>query len=247
MRKVIYKIGRIRIVILLSVIAVLLAVGLNYIFQLFQEDSFSYSSLFRAAVIPVIVAPLLSWYLVGLFLRVIKLEKKMSEWALFDQLTGLLNRRAFLHRAEQEYRTAKRYKTTFGIVVLDLDHFKNINDQHGHKAGDAILKDFGDLVLEQIRQSDISGRIGGEEFAFILPNTNLAQSQVFAEKLLKAVADRQVIIDGQTINYTASIGITVSFPENDFKIHNLIHHADQALYKAKSAGRNCYKVAENLL
>ncbi len=247
MRKVIYKIGRLKIVIVISMIAVLLAVLLNYLFQSFQEVTFSYSSLLRAAVIPLIVAPLLSWYLVGLFLRVIELEQKMSEWALFDQLTGLLNRRAFLHRAEQEYRSAKRYQTTFGVVVLDLDHFKSINDQHGHKAGDSILRDFGDLVLEHIRQSDISGRIGGEEFAFILPNTNLVQSKMFAEKLLKAVADRVVTIDNKAITYTASIGITVSFPENDFKINNLIHHADQALYEAKSAGRNCYKVAESLL
>ena len=102
-------------------------------------------------------------------------------------------------------------------------------------------------MLKQIRQSDISGRIGGEEFAFILPNTNLVQSKVFAEKLLAVVSDRVVTIDEQAIKYTASIGITVSFPENDFKINNLIHHADQALYEAKSAGRNCYKVAESLL
>lgn len=142
---------------------------------------------------------------------------------------------------------AKRQETTFGVVVLDLDHFKDINDQYGHKAGDSILKDFGELVLKQIRQSDISGRIGGEEFAFILPNTNLVQSKVFAEKLLAVVSDRVVTIDEQAIKYTASIGITVSFPENDFKINNLIHHADQALYEAKSAGRNCYKVAESLL
>ena len=247
MRTVIYKIGRIKVVIVISIIAVRLAVGLNYIFQSFQEVTYSYSSLIRAAVIPLIVAPILSWYLVGLFVRVIELEQKMTEWALFDQLTGLLNRRAFLHRAEQEYCLAKRQETTFGVVVLDLDHFKDINDQYGHKAGDSILKDFGELVLKQIRQSDISGRIGGEEFAFILPNTNLVQSKVFAEKLLAVVSDRVVTIDEQAIKYTASIGITVSFPENDFKINNLIHHADQALYEAKSAGRNCYKVAESLL
>lgn len=151
MRRVIYKIGRFKIVIAISIVAVLLAVALNFIFQSFQEVTFSYSSLFRAAVIPMIVAPVLSWYLVGLFMRVIELEQKMSEWALFDQLTGLLNRRAFLHRAEQEYQSAKRYETTFGIVVLDLDHFKRINDQHGHKAGDMILKDFGEVVVSHTR------------------------------------------------------------------------------------------------
>ena len=242
MRKVIYKIGRVRVVILISMIAVLLAVGLNYIFQLFQEDIFSHSSLLRAAVIPVIIAPILSWYLVGLFVRVIELEHKMSEWALFDQLTGLFNRRAFLHRAEQEYSLAKRNKESFAVIVLDLDHFKDINDKYGHKAGDLILKDFGHLIRELTRQSDISGRIGGEEFAFVLPRADEKQSRAFAKKLLKAITDRRVDFQGRMIPYSASIGVTISQPSNLLKINNLIHKADKALYQAKSAGRNCYKL-----
>ena len=177
-------------------------------------------------------------------MRVIELEQKMSEWALFDQLTGLFNRRAFLYRAEQEYQLAKRYKETLGILVLDLDHFKTINDKFSHKAGDMILTDFGTLIKETIRQSDICGRIGGEEFGFILPRADLDQCKAFANKLLTAIQERTVSYEDKTIKYTASIGITISYPENDFKINNLIHHADQALYTAKSAGRNCYKVSD---
>lgn len=246
MKNILYKVGRVRLVLIITLTALAMAVGLNYFFQSVQEVNFSYTSLIRAVLIPIVIAPVISWYLVGLFLRVIELEQTMKQWAMFDQLTGLLNRRAFLHRAEQEYKLAKRHKEQFAILVLDLDHFKTINDQYGHKAGDLILKDFGKLVMSNIRQSDICGRIGGEEFGFILPKTNLQQGRLFAEKLLKTIENRMVNFEGKNIQYTASIGITISYPENDFKINNLLHHADRALYQAKSAGRNCYRLAQSV-
>ncbi|WP_223669306.1 GGDEF domain-containing protein [Kangiella shandongensis] len=244
MKTILYKVGRIKLILIITLTALIMAVGLNFLFQSFQEVNFSYTSLIRSALIPIIIAPVISWYLVGLFLQVIELEQTMKQWAMFDQLTGLLNRRAFLHRAEQEYKRAKRHKEEFAILVLDLDHFKMINDQYGHKAGDLILKDFGKLVMSNIRQSEICGRIGGEEFGFILPKTSLEQGCLFAEKLLDAIQNRMVSFENKNIQYTASIGITISYPENDFKINNLLHNADQALYQAKSAGRNCFQVAQ---
>ncbi|AOE50196.1 GGDEF domain-containing protein [Kangiella sediminilitoris] len=243
MKRIIQKVGRIRLVIIITLVAALLAIGLNILLQLIQGNELSYTALYRALISAIIIAPLLSWYLVGLFMRVIELEQKMQEWAMFDQLTGLFNRRAFLHRAEQEYTLAKRHNESFAILVLDLDHFKTINDKYGHKAGDLILEDFGQLIKSQVRQSDICGRIGGEEFGFILPRTDLNNSRLFAEKLLTTIEQRSISIEGKEIKYTASIGITLSHPYSNYKINNLLHQADRALYKAKSAGRNCYQVA----
>lgn len=238
MRKYLAKLGRIRLVALLTLLAMILAVLFNCIILLIQNNPITIDALIRSFIIPIIIAPLLSWALVGLYLRIDELEKQMHEWALYDQLTGLLSRRAFLQRAEQTYSFSQRHNQQFCVLILDLDHFKKINDQYGHHIGDIVLEDFGDMVKASIRKSDIAGRLGGEEFGFILPNTNIIEADNFCEKLLHTIRNRTVITNDKAIHYTASIGIASYTPDQELPIEQLLYKADKALYQAKDGGRN---------
>ena len=145
-------------------------------------------------------------------------------------------------QANQCLNIARREHTPFSMMILDLDHFKNVNDKYGHMAGDKVLATFGETVNSISRKSDLAGRLGGEEFAFFLPNTSAQQSIGFSERLLKAINQTVVNYKDHSIQYSASIGL-VFFPEtkND-SIEELLHLADKTLYSAKESGRNQIKI-----
>jgi diguanylate cyclase (GGDEF)-like protein len=191
-----------------------------------------------ATIVPFIVTPVISWYLVSLILKTYKLEKEMRAIASYDSLTGLLSRHAFFDNANHYYSLAKREKNIFSVMAVDLDHFKAINDQYGHAAGDAVLKLFGNVTNSVSRQSDMIGRLGGEEFALILPSTNTDEAFEFAERLHIAINKAVINYNKVLIRYTASIGLTTFDPESDDTIESMLACADQALYRAKHNGRN---------
>ena len=154
-----------------------------------------------------------------------------------DHLTGIGNRRAFFEAAELEFLRGKRLPRKLSLLMLDLDHFKNVNDTHGHPAGDMVLRDFAALLTASFREVDVVSRIGGEEFAVLMPSTDLAQAQAGAERLRQSVEMHAVQVDGTAIHYTVSGGIaTVDSDSADFEV--LMKRADAALYAAKAAGRN---------
>lgn len=156
-----------------------------------------------------------------------------------DPLTGVSNLRHFHHLAGMELEHARRMGRTFSLMALDLDHFKRINDQHGHAAGDAALRAFAAACRTALREPDILGRLGGEEFAVALPNTGTEGAQVIAERLRKLVEDlRPALPDNGTLNFTVSIGIASCGPDAYPSIPDLLALADGALYGAKKAGRN---------
>ena len=153
--------------------------------------------------------------------------------ALYDPLTELFNRRAFDTMLEREMAEWSRYGRPLSLVMLDLDHFKKVNDTHGHDAGDAVLKDLAELLRGTCRPSDLPCRWGGEEFVWLMPETNLADAQLAAERLRGAIES----FDFQAIGtMTASFGVTSAIEDDEAK--HLIKRADQALYAAKEAGRN---------
>ncbi len=169
-----------------------------------------------------------------------KLEKR----AHIDYLTGLANRGRFMELAEAEQTRAVRYGNHFAMLLLDIDHFKSINDRHGHKAGDAVLKALGAILRETLREVDIIGRVGGEEFAALLPETDAAQAPEVAERLRQLIADKELPTGiNKPLRITVSIGVVV--PEHpDKNIDNILRQADTALYAAKNNGRNRICVAE---
>lgn len=172
-----------------------------------------------------------------------KADEKLREMATTDGLTGLWNRRYFLDIVQQKLDLASHSNQIFSLLILDLDHFKKINDTLGHAAGDETLKQMASLMKNVLRDVDIPGRIGGEEFGILLPGTELKQAFLIAEKLRLAVENTAVYYDGQRINVKTSIGIT-AYHERITSLDNLFKEADDALYQAKRKGGNCTIPAE---
>lgn len=158
--------------------------------------------------------------------------------ALRDELTGLYNRRAFFELGERLLVRAKRQRTPVAILMCDLDHFKKINDTYGHEAGDQVLRAIGQLLREKVRDSDIAARIGGEEFALLLPETSVREAMNLADRLLQLLRSLRVEHNGQTIRPTASIGLAMKQPQDTHNLEQLLSRADHAMYLSKAAGRD---------
>jgi diguanylate cyclase (GGDEF)-like protein len=164
-------------------------------------------------------------------------KEMVAYLANIDPLTKSLTRRQFFNIAETEFQRFKRYRGSLSILVLDADNFKNINDTYGHHAGDLVLQSFSLVVLEQKRAQDTCGRLGGEEFALLLPETNLQQAKVVAERVQTVWAETPCNVDEQIIYSTVSIGVAQA-NEQDTSFEDVLRRADRIMYKAKEAGRN---------
>ena len=171
-------------------------------------------------------------------IRRLEVELKSYEnLAFIDHLTNLYNRRMFLELAEKKLNEAKRYKESLSLIMLDIDHFKRINDTYGHEVGDVALRSLAEILRKNLRASDIVARWGGEEFVIILPKTTLEQAYNVAEKIRKLVAISTIDLpNGEKLKLTVSLGVSSFSGEED--LGELIRRADIALYEAKSKGRN---------
>lgn len=166
-----------------------------------------------------------------------ELNADLERMAMVDPLTGVANRRYFYQRAAIEIDAAHRRRSRLACLMLDIDFFKAVNDGHGHAAGDQVLKRVADIVSAGIRPYDLLGRLGGEEFAVLLPDADLATAGMIAERLRNAIFASPAQIDGVVLPVTVSIGVSLLAPE-DAAIDPLLDRADRALYEAKNAGRN---------
>jgi diguanylate cyclase (GGDEF)-like protein len=168
--------------------------------------------------------------------QALEIESHISR-SLTDPLTGLPNRREFNERLEERMGAWNRRREVFSLVLLDVDYFKKLNDQHGHLAGDQVLAALGGALRGAIRREDSIARYGGEEFAILLPNTTAEQAAQVAQKVREAAANTIVRHNQHSIAVTMSGGIAAILPNE--RVENLIQRADAALYAAKGAGRNC--------
>jgi diguanylate cyclase (GGDEF)-like protein len=166
-----------------------------------------------------------------------------TEISQVDSLTLLPNRRRILRELQDEVLRAQRYNTPFTISIVDVDHFKKINDTYGHLAGDEVLKNVGEMLSEQIRHPDLAGRYGGEEFIILLPNSNTRAAAEQASRLCKFIREAVIQIPKHVLQITVSIGIAELKPEGD-TWEALINRADSAMYEAKSAGRDRWIAAQ---
>jgi diguanylate cyclase len=155
-----------------------------------------------------------------------------------DSLTNLANRRAFDDEMQRRFAEWQRRQTPFTLMILDIDHFKQFNDSHGHPAGDEVLRCVGRVLVKTARQMDLPCRYGGEEFAAILPSTEIQEARVAAERFRKAIESAVVKFEGHLFSVTASVGVAC-VGVSDEEPARLIRRADEALYKSKEAGRNC--------
>lgn len=172
-------------------------------------------------------------------LRLARRLDKIKAQALIDELTGVFNRRYLEGHLSVKFGEAKRYQHPFSFILLDLDHFKKVNDTLGHQFGDLVLRETAGLIRAQMRGEDTLTRYGGEEFAVILPHTDLDGALILAERVRLSVAEYLFIQGENQIRITVSLGIA-AYPENDFSnTDELIECVDSRLYQAKAAGRNC--------
>lgn len=172
-----------------------------------------------------------------------ELLARVEYMAITDVLTGLYNRRRLHLVLAKEFERSKRYASPFAMILMDLDHFKNINDTYGHLAGDMVLQDVAKIILKNIREIDTAARYGGEEFTVLLPNTKKEDAVHLAERIRRSI-ERHKFPDMQNIAITVSIGIS-GVPDEDIDTEDkLIRCADIALYKSKQDGRNRTVVAE---
>ncbi|WP_273536693.1 diguanylate cyclase [Pseudomonas sp.] len=167
---------------------------------------------------------------------------QLSQFANTDALTGVSSRRSFLHRLEAELARTGRHGDCLSLLMLDIDHFKRVNDCYGHPIGDAVLKQFTTICTRMLRSRDLFGRLGGEEFAIALPHTDAEGARCVAEKIRLAIAQAPIMTPGGTIHITVSMGLACTHVDR-VDVDQLIAKADGALYAAKHEGRNQVRVA----
>ena len=182
-------------------------------------------------------------------LGLVLLSKERSEvalrhLALRDALTDIPNRRAILECLENEIERARRTRSVLSLAIIDIDHFKIINDQYGHLVGDVVLRHCVDTMKQRLRRNDNLGRWGGEEFLLLLPDTNAEGAVVSIDGLRTQVVDHPTEVDGERIPHSFSAGIWSGIPGPNDSSTTLIAAADTALYEAKASGRNGLRVAE---
>ncbi len=181
---------------------------------------------------------------ISLALANLNLQRVLREQSIKDPLTKLFNRRYLEETLMRECARAQRNKIPLCVLVLDIDHFKKVNDTYGHDAGDAVLVSFASLLISKVRKEDVVCRLGGEEFIIVLPSAPLEHAIARAESICDSMRKMKVTFNGQTIPVTVSIGVS-QFPEHGLEPDELIRRADTALYSAKQGGRDRVVVFEN--
>ena len=233
------KIGRLGTTILITLMSVIFTQVIRFFILLLAHNDMSDPSRISSFISPLILAPVFSWFFVGQLLKVNELEKQMRELAAYDSMTNLYNRGSCLLALESAIRQIKRTQTDLVILYIDIDHFKDINDTYGHDVGDIVIKHFANYLKSSLRESDIIGRIGGEEFLVGLPSLELEKGKAVAEKLRAGFVNDLILINNDTtIDVTISIGISIYRYTEEINLREILKKADIALYNAKNSGRN---------
>lgn len=171
-------------------------------------------------------------------LELMEANRILNELSVTDGLTGLYNHRYFIRALEAEYQRAVRYKRSLALLLLDIDHFKKVNDTYGHPCGDFVLRELAALLKGCLRSADVAARYGGDEIAVILPETTKSKASEVAEKLRRNLEKSSFEWEGKSFNITWSIGVA-AVPETNIDHWNeLLYSADKSLYRAKGKGRN---------
>lgn len=238
MREKIADLGQVKTILIITILSVIASEILYMILGYFLVGSVHKIGFIISFVVPFILAPTTSWFTIGLLIKVHYLELEMRELATYDDLTKVMTRKAFLTNADVLYKLAKRDDSSLAILYIDIDDFKDINDKYGHDIGDKVLNSFGTVLRENKRASDLIGRLGGEEFAYILPETDSNGALKFANNL-RNILKKQYLKNGNIeVHYSISIGISIFDSKNKVSLEELIKQSDESLYSAKHAGKD---------
>ena len=237
----ILRIGPKKLVVLITLTALTLALLVTQLcvtFLLNVSNQERINHLLIAVIVSLTVAPIIAYEIVNLLFKIKALESETRSLATYDPLTNLFSRRIFYELAEQQIKVAYREKSSFAVMMADVDEFKKINDMHGHIAGDQSLMQMGKIISETIRVSDIAGRVGGDEFIFCLPNTTVEGAKILGSRLIAAANKLQFNFEGKTFKIGLSVGVHARLIDRDYEVSDLIKLADLALYEAKRKGKN---------
>lgn len=208
------------------------------------DASLTHFTALQAVLVLVLVFLSIAWNFGFLLMAIDRLRAEVAELALVDDLTGVANRRHLLARLSEECARSNRTLEPFVLLIIDLDHFKAINDNHGHSAGDASLRLFACAVQGRLRTGDLLARMGGDEFCAVLPSTTLREGAILARHLVEACRESTMHWNGVPIPMSASIGVAQWQPEMGSNAQELVIAADQALYMAKHDGRDRWALFE---
>lgn len=227
---------------LLTVMTTLCAVAISQLgISLVGEGNRWLAAIF-ATICCLLITPVFGYASLRLVKHLEAEREGMRRLAVQDSLTGLFNRRYFLDLVGREWSRAQRYETAGAMLMLDLDHFKRINDRFGHLCGDAVLQAVAEALQETLRSPDVLARFGGEEFIAFLPQTDALGAVDVAERMRQRVEKLALQWEGKAVPVTVSVGVAEMRREH-LKLDHLIHDADAAMYEAKAAGRNCVRAA----
>ena len=232
--------GPTRATLALTLAASAVALGAAVLVWLLAGDAALLPLLATALICAGSVTPLVAWPLLGLLAELEHKRAQLDVLATRDELTGVHNRRHFLVRADREWSRCRRYDMAGALLMIDVDLFKRVNDLHGHLAGDLMLREIARAAGDTLRQPDMLGRFGGEEFIVFLPHADPLGALDAAERIRERVAQLSLEWRGQAIRATVSVGVAALDASHD-SLAALIQDADQALYAAKDAGRNCVR------
>ena len=232
--------GPLRTTLWLTLAASGVALGLAWLIWSLSDNLALLPTLMVTLLSAVTVTPLVAWPLLRLLADLEDRRAQLDVLATRDELTGVHNRRHFLVRADREWSRCRRYDMAAALLMVDVDLFKRINDVHGHLAGDLMLREIARAIADTLRQPDMLGRFGGEEFVVFLPHADPLGALDAAERIRERVAQLSLDWKGRTVRATVSVGVAALDAAHD-SLAALIQDADQALYAAKDAGRNCVR------
>lgn len=223
-----------------GIIAIHLIRSVGAVTNVGGEVSFIHFNAFQAALILVLVFLSMMWNFGFLLMAIDRLRNEVADLALLDDLTGAANRRKLLTRLDDECIRSDRTQQAFSLLMIDLDGFKEINDSHGHAAGDECLRIFANAVKSRLRNTDLLARMGGDEFCVVLPATTLREAAIVARQIVDACRETPAHWDNAPIAMTASIGAAQWRREVGVYPQRLLASGDEALYDAKKSGKNRY-------
>ena len=236
-RTILRRYGITAVTIGMTLISILLSLGITWSVNALLNGGPLGEGLAIAILAPLLIAPLMSLQILRLLSKLDEAERQLQVLSHTDVLTQTYNRRYFMQYADQELKRAQRSGETFSIAILDLDNFKQINDQWGHLVGDQVLRELPRMFTEHIRQADVFARYGGDEFIFLFPQTNRQQIQVWADRIYEKFAGRSIQLEDLEIQPLFSVGIAV-FESSMSDLDELLKQADDSLYQAKRKGGN---------
>lgn len=237
LHQAIKSLGKVRMILLITLLAVALSVAITHLITTWLGGGPSTMGLITAAVIPAIISPVFSTVMIDLIIQLDGARAELQRLSVTDDLTGVFNRRQFLNLAEQEFVRAERYGQEFSIIYFDLDDFKQVNDRFGYQTGDKMLLAVSQICMRNKREIDTFARLGGEEFAYLLPATNGQGALEVAERVKRLLSSEPVCVNGDCYNVTASIGVA-DYHRQYESLDEMLAHVDRVMYAAKAQGKN---------